>query len=64
MSLCPNCDLPLTAAPWRYDDSEHGLHWVCPTEDAVDPEFIYAPISLAEALDDYLRHLPRQRVRV
>ena len=61
MHKCPNCELPLTAAPWRYDDAEHGIHWVCPTDDRVDSEFVYAPVSLTQAINEYLKEHPRQR---
>ena len=60
--LCPNCDLQLTAAPWRYDDSEHGQHWVCPTDERVDTETIYAPVALSEAIASYLSQPPRNRI--
>jgi hypothetical protein len=53
-SKCPNCELPITAAPWRYDAYEHGVHWVCPTDERVDLELIYAPISLSEAISGFL----------
>jgi hypothetical protein len=55
MTKCPNCDLSLTSAPWRFDDNEHGIHWVCPTDARVQEEYIYAPVSLAEAISDALR---------
>jgi hypothetical protein len=52
--ICPNCELALTAAPWRYDDAEHGIHWVCPSDERVDSEVVYAPISLSQAIAEYL----------
>jgi hypothetical protein len=55
---CPNCDLALTAAPWRYDDDEHGVHWVCPTDERVETEIVYAPVSITEAIEAYLREHP------
>jgi hypothetical protein len=58
MSNCPNCDLPLTSAPWRYDDDEHGIHWVCPNDARVSTGYIYAPVSLTEAIADVLRRHP------
>jgi len=61
MFKCPNCDLPVTAAPWRYDDAEHGVHWVCPTDERVVLEEIYAPVSMAQALRDFLAEHPRRR---
>jgi hypothetical protein len=61
MSTCPNCDQPTTAAPWRYDDADHGVHWVCPGAEDLEPEIIYAPIPLSMAIDNYLRQHPRSR---
>lgn len=60
---CPNCDLPLTAAPWRFDDAEHGIHWVCPTDARIEDEYIYAPIKLSEAIDAYMREHEAKSVR-
>jgi hypothetical protein len=62
MAKCPNCELPLTSAPWRFDDAEHGIHWVCPALDAPDPEVIYAPVRLSEAIDGYLRERSRTTI--
>jgi hypothetical protein len=63
MSKCPNCDLPVTAAPWRYDAEEHGVHWVCPTDERIELEQIYAPVSLSEAIADYLEEHPHRPPR-
>ena len=61
MNKCPNCDEKLTSAPWRYDDEEHGVHWVCPTDERLQTEVIYAPIPLAQALDEFLKEHPRRQ---
>lgn len=61
---CPNCDQPIAAAPWRYDDAEHGVHWVCPGADVAPADQVFGPIPLSEAIADYLQDHPHAPPRV
>lgn len=59
MQTCSTCHTPLSSAPWRYDDTDRTLHWICPGgEEAAG---VYAPMPLRAAIFEFLSDPIRDR---